>query len=91
MQPYTTRQNRSEQTFTCGVFFWARGGRLTDHWHSLGQLKGYIQLLMHFLDGYERKDGDFFRALADALETKGNPKWSKRESSFLPSATRGLR
>jgi hypothetical protein len=38
-----------------------------------------VQLLKRFLDGYKRKDGSFFRAMADALDRNGNPAWSKRE------------
>jgi hypothetical protein len=38
-----------------------------------------IQLLNRFIDSYKRRDGSFFRALADALDRTENPAWSKRE------------
>jgi hypothetical protein len=48
--------------------------------NSVAHLNAYIgQLLNYFLAAYKKKDGSFFRALADALERQGNAKWSKRE------------
>jgi hypothetical protein len=38
-----------------------------------------LQLFNRFLDSYKRKDGSFFRALADALDRTENQAWSKRE------------
>jgi hypothetical protein len=48
--------------------------------NSAAQYLIYVdQLLNHFHAAYKSKAGSFFRALADALERRGNSNWSKRE------------